>query len=150
MERILPCNGPLCAHKYLIRWKNYQQEDDTWDPHTNLHPVTIKEFELENILYDHSSPFRCPVCDLSCNSERGVKVYTVKTHDKNDVTVQNEQVYKGSLTDKEVRIHKIEDQQDQRPTIYCENEDLENVFEFRYLGGVFAADGFKNMISRPT
>ena len=57
------------------------------------------------------------------------------------MTVQNEQVYKGSLADKEVRMHKMEDQQDQRPTSYCENEDLENVFKFRYLGGVFAADG---------
>ena len=31
MERILICKkGPLCEYKYLIRWKNYQQEDDTW------------------------------------------------------------------------------------------------------------------------
>ena len=79
-----------------------------------------------------------------------MKVNTTQTHGKNDTTVQNEQVYKGSLTDKEVRTRKIEDQQDQRPTIYCENKDLENLFK---LGGVFETDGpqeFKNMISRPT
>jgi len=143
VERILVYKGSLCARKYLIRWKNYQQEDDTWESRTNLHPVAIKDFELENSLYDHSWPFRCPVCDLPCNSERGVKVHAAKIHGKNDVTVQNEQIYKGSLADKEVRMRKIEDQQDQRPTIYCENEALENVFKFRYLGGVFAADGLQ-------
>ena len=65
VERILACKGPLCARKYLIRWKNYQQEDDTWEPRTNLHPVAIKEFELENSLYDHiagRSAVPCVTC----------------------------------------------------------------------------------------
>ena len=84
------------------------------------------------------------MCDLPYNSERGVKVHAAKkAHGKNDMTVQNEQVYKGSLADKEVRTRKVEEQQDQRPTIYCENKALENVFKFRYLGDVFAADGLQ-------
>ena len=31
----------------------------------------------------------------------------------------------------------------QRPTVLCENQDLENVFKFSYLGSVFAADGLQ-------
>ena len=32
--RILECKGPFCASKYHIRWKNYEEKDDTWGtPH---------------------------------------------------------------------------------------------------------------------
>ena len=35
-----------------IRWKNYQEEDDdTWEARSNIHPAAIKEFEIENSLY---------------------------------------------------------------------------------------------------
>ena len=55
VERILTCKGPLCARKYRIRWKHYDDEkDDTWEPRTNVHPAVIKEFEVENDLYDYS------------------------------------------------------------------------------------------------
>ena len=78
IERILTCKGPLCDHKYRIRWKNYQEEDETWEAHTNLNPVTTKQFDLGNDLYDHSWPFG--YC----------KVHVVKDHGKNDVTVKKE------------------------------------------------------------
>ena len=47
-----------------------------------------------------------------------MNVHAAKTRGKkNDVTVQNEKVYKGSLTDSEMRASEIEDQQGQLPTI---------------------------------
>ena len=45
------------------------------EPRTNLHPTAIKEFEIENELYDHNWPFRCPECDLPFKSARGIKLY---------------------------------------------------------------------------
>ena len=51
VERILACRGPTCARQFKIRWKNYDQEDDTWEPRSNVHPEAIKEFEIENNLY---------------------------------------------------------------------------------------------------
>ena len=37
----------------------------------------------------------------------------------------------------------MDEQQTQCPTVFCENQSLENVFKFSYLGSVFAADGLQ-------
>ena len=42
-----------------------------------------------------------------------------------------------------MRERKTADQQSQRPKGYCEGKELENVFKFKYLGSVFAADGLQ-------
>ena len=63
-------------------------------PRTNLHPATIKEFEIENDLYDHNWSHRCPEWDLPCNSARGVKLHQVKSHGGNDMTIMTEQKHK--------------------------------------------------------
>ena len=143
VERILACKGPTCARKYRIRWKNYQEEDDTWGPRANLHPTAIKEFEVENNLYVDSWPHRCPVCDLPCNSDRGVKIHVAKSHGKFDMTTEPQQSFKNSLADKAVREQKLAAQQELRPTIFCEGKALDNVFKFGYLGNIFAADGLQ-------
>ena len=62
--------------------ENYDdKKDDTWEPLANVHPTVIKEFEVENDMYDYSWSFRFPVCDLPYKSERGVKLHKVKTRD---------------------------------------------------------------------
>ena len=42
MEAIV--DGPNTAGKYLLRWLNFDPEDDTWEPTENLRPEDIQEY----------------------------------------------------------------------------------------------------------
>ena len=92
---------------------------------------------------DHSWPHRCPECDLTCRTTRGVKIHVAKAHGKKDLTVQSAQTFKGSLTEKAVREHNLTAQQELQPKIFCEGEELGNVFKFGYLDNVYAVDGLQ-------
>ena len=121
----------------------FTADHDQWEPRSHLHPETIREFEIENGLYDFEWSHRCPVCDLACNSQRGVHIHQSKAHSSDD----KEQDLNGTLADKAVQVSKLKKHQDQRPVITCENELLKNVFTFQYLGtlpvptALFTADG---------
>ena len=140
VERILNCKGPTCNRMYLLQWKNYSQEHNSWVPRTNLHPEAIKDFEVENGKYVKDWPFRCGICDLPCKSERGVKLHSVKTH-KNDKTIDKAQTFQNSAADKAVRNNKLAEQQKSRSTVFCEGEPVENLLRFIYLGSSFYANG---------
>ena len=45
--------------------------------------------------------------------------------------------------DKTVQVKKLTRQQNQRPSIWCEDKEIDNVFKFKYLGSIFAADGLQ-------
>ena len=51
LEKILDCEGPPTARRYLIKWKGYS--DTTWEPRGNIHPSAITEFEKINGLFDY-------------------------------------------------------------------------------------------------
>ena len=70
-----------------------------------------------------------------------MRIHSTKAHGHKDKTVSKDQSFSGRLVDKAVRERKVEDQQALRPTIFCGNDALENVFKFAYLGTIFAADG---------
>ena len=51
------------------------------------------------------------------------------------------QDFSHRLADKAVQKEKLKLQQSDRPKVMCEGEELTNVYNFLYLGSVFAADG---------
>lgn len=51
------------------------------------------------------------------------------------------QDFNGRKADKVAQLKQMKMQQQERKQVYCENEALENVFDFPYLGSKFTADG---------
>ena len=74
-------------------------------------------------------------CDLPFSSERAVKIHLGKYHKPSKT-----QDFSHRLADAAVKRRKLELQQQERQTIICGEEILENVFNFVYLGSVFSAD----------
>ena len=51
------------------------------------------------------------------------------------------QCFNGRKAEKAAYVCKLVEAQMQRPTVECEGKKLKNVFKFKYLGSIFAADG---------
>ena len=140
VEKILNARGPECSAKqeFLIRWKGYGSEHDSWEPRKNINPDCVVEYLKANGMYNYGwAGERCPHCDLPCKSKHGVKIHLKSCR----YAEQNEQNFTGTLADKKVRRIKIEDAQKLKAAITCEGADLENVYKFKYLGSLFTADG---------
>ena len=140
IDKILDARGPARSSKqeFLIRWKGYGREHDSWQPRGNIDPDYVVEFLKANGLYDYSwTGARCPCCDLPCKSKHGVKIHLKSCR----YVAQGEQNFAGTLADKKVRRDKVEEAQKLKTAIRCEGAKLENVFLFKYLGSLFSADG---------
>ena len=140
VDRILEVRGATGSprRKFKIRWKGYGPDDDTWEDRNNLHPDLINEFLLANDLYDHSwRGSRCPHCDKPCASDRGVLIH--KRHCQ--MVPDDDQTFAGTKAAQKVRENKLADRQKQKPKAKCQEAELKNVFRFKYLGSIFAADG---------
>ena len=139
IDRILDSTGPVHCKQYLIKWKDFTNEHNTWEPRSHIHPEAIRDFEMANDRYVFDWPHRCGICDLPFRTARGTKIHYTRVHGK----IEKQQVFQGRLADKAVQVEKLKKQQQLRPGIWCEDEELENVFKFKYLGTIFAADGLQ-------
>ena len=134
VEKIVGHKGPITSRKYKISWKGYNEKWDTWEPRSAIHPQLILDYEKLTGIYDDNWPHRCDTCGLPCKSDRGVKIHKAKMHKP-----QKAQSFKGRQADRAVQLQKLRRQQKDRPSVLCENEPLENVFSFKYLGSMFNA-----------
>ena len=105
IEKILDVRGPThsARQEFLITWKGYGQEHDSWQPRKNIDPESVTEFLKANDLYDYGwAGERCPYCDLPCKSSRGVKIHLRACR-----CVLDEQSFTGTLADRKVRRNKM-------------------------------------------
>ena len=140
VDKILAVRGATGSprRRFLIRWQGYGPEYDTWEPRKNLRPGMVNDFLRANGLYEHNWPgARCPLCDMPCKSERGVKIHMRSCLLRPD----DEQNFAGTCAAAKVKQNKLTAAQDAEPSVKCEDKTLKNIFLFKYLGSIFAADG---------
>ena len=140
VDKILEVKGATGSptRRFLISWKGYGAEHNTWEPRRNISPGVVNAFLHANNLYEHDWPgARCPQCDMPCKSERGVKIHLRSCLQRPD----SEQNFTGTCAAAKVKVNKLIAAQDDEETVLCEEKGLKNVFLFKYLGSVFAADG---------
>ena len=107
MERILDCKGEICVHKYLIKWKGFSMDYNTWEPRGNVNPDTITEFEKEHDHYVYDWTHRFSICDLPFRTERGVKIHVGRYHKENETSKQQDLHHSHRLADKAVQVQKL-------------------------------------------
>ena len=138
--KILAVEGDTGSPKrrFLIRWAGYGPEEDSWEPRENVSPSAIKEFLLANGLYDHNwNGARCPHCDKPCKNMHGVKIHLHSCRWKPEPG----QNFAGTRAAAKVKLDKLSEAQKSKSKVFCEVSELRNVFKFKYLGSIFAADG---------
>ena len=140
VEKILAVAGDTGSpnRKFLVRWKGYGPDSDTWEGRNNLHPELINDFLRANNLYDHNwQGVRCPHCDRPCKSQRSLTSHLRFCQ----MRPEKQQSHKGTKAEQAACEKKLEDRNNLLPAVACVGKKLKNVFRFKYLGSIFAADG---------
>ena len=143
-DKILEVRGDTGSsdREFKVRWKGYGEDDDTWEPRSHLPPHLIKEFLLANGCYEHNWPgARCELCDKPCKNARGVKNHKRHCYFNTVGCMSAEQCFHQRKAEAAAKTQKLKDAQENKPGIQCEGSALENIFLFKYLGSIFAADG---------
>ena len=142
-DKIIDVKGATgtAKRKFKVRWDGYGANDDTWEPRSHLPPKMITEFLKTNGLYDYNwSGARCPKCDKPCKNERGVKNHLRHCY-CNNVGRQTRQNFCQRKAKQAAQLEKRKASQANEKQILCNGSALENIYLFKYLGSLFAADG---------
>ena len=110
----------------------------TWEPYGFLK----KEYLIANGLYDHNwKGVRCPRCDKPFENERGVKSHMQHCYYNQTCNQEIKQDFKNRKAEQAAYKQKLIEAQKLRPKVTCEGKKLKNIFIFKYLGSLFAANG---------
>ena len=78
IDKIVDVRGPAqtSRQEFLIQWKGYGREHDSWQPRSKIDPDCVTEYLKANGLYNYNwAGVRCPACDLPCKNAHGVQIH---------------------------------------------------------------------------
>ena len=149
IEQILSHRYAPAKREYLVRWDGYEAKDDMWLTRPNLHPAEVTAYEMVKGIYDYECKHRCKFCNRPFSSERGKKIHESRMHkgklpenpQDHALGIERIQDFNNRLADKAATVNKMKAAQQRRRHVMCAEQAIDNVFTFKYLGTLFAADG---------
>ena len=97
------------------------------------------ERDVQNLPEDKQFKFRCELCDMTYPTKHGLSVHQGRWCKKRKTSKKPSR--KGTVADRIIKRMKTEDHQATLPKVNINNNELENVYDFIYLGADIAADG---------
>ena len=144
VDQIVEARGLPGRRFYLTEWVGYPKDEATWEPerHFDGDRSPVDDFwkahpELdpkENI--EVEGEHRCCWCNRNFKLASGLKGHHTKGCRSKPQTLQ-----KRAKTAKAVRRSKLKKKQAEEEAVTLFESRLKNVFEFKYLGHLFQADG---------
>ena len=143
VKRINSVFGTVQQRWFRVEWADHPGEDK-WEPERSLIKQgcesAIKEFwrqskynPSDEFIADPDDVWRCYKCGSGHDSEQGLKIHIARTHSKRQ--------WRGSTADKVTRTNMRKAAQNAKPHVQLGDEEIDNVWIFKYLGSRFQADG---------
>ena len=145
VERVVDARGAPLHRYYLVKWSGWGAEHNTWEPWRHMVDAGVavdeyfersgasREAELEA-----PGEHRCRWCNKFFTSSRAAA--TLKAHYTRGCGFEPKSRV-GSRAEKAVKRHKIREAQKGLGDVLIGGCKLNNVYEFKYLGNWFTADG---------
>ena len=129
---------------YRVEWRGHPGKD-TWEPERSLKKqncdASIKDFwnhsnldPAADFIADPDDVWRCWTCGEGYSSHATLAAHVTRQHTENAWR-------RGSTADKDTRTQQHKAAQDAKEHVNCEENELDNVWLFKYLGSLFRADG---------
>ena len=141
VDRIVEARGLPERRFYLTEWKGYSKEEATWEParHFENGQKHIEKFwndhpDLDpNMIIEIDGEHRCGWCNQNFKLASGLKSHRCRS--------KPQSLAKGTKVAKTVKRSKLKKLQDEEEAVTLFGNRLDNVFDFKYLGHLFQADG---------
>ena len=128
---------------YRVQWEGYKGAD-TWEPERSLVRQgcedSIKTFwsrskhsPCEDFIADPDNVWRCWSCGRGYKTASALSAHITRTH--------SQRQWRCTTAAKDAQTKLYKEEQQKKEKAICEGEEIDNVWQFIYLGSRFQADG---------
>ena len=152
VEKILDVRGPPERRFYKVKWKNYElntvKEKLNWEFSRNVEKASklVKKFWTENPHLNINDDIQGPAEERRCKwcnefFKLPDKNNRFKAHQTKGCPSKPQSTAKNCRVGRAVKRDKLKKRQQEEEKVVLGTNPLSNVFDFKYLGHLFQADG---------